>query len=290
MALIAACVGVDLVTRVEGSIGSYFMFVPKLSEQEPYRFLASAFVHASFWHLLLNMYVLWVFGSVLEPAIGHARYLGIYLLSAVAGNAAVILTADPLGNSWFTATVGASGAVFGLLGAQLVVARVSGADLTGFLVFIALNAVISLSPDSGISWRADSSRGRSPCTPFRGRAFFRPRRGGSSTSSPSRRSARRWPSSSPYGATPEDVFFGFVSSGALPAKSPDCARPQCSLRPKCPRRPGRRGADLAGVTSAPSCGRHFHPIVIRNPVSMKPNPINRLPLPRPLIGKLPPKM
>jgi rhomboid family protein len=154
MALIAACVGVDLVTRVEGSIGSYLMFVPKLAEQEPYRFLASAFVHASFWHLLLNMYVLWVFGSVLEPAIGHARYLGIYLLSAVAGNAAVILTADPLGNSWFTTTVGASGAVFGLLGAQLVVARVSGADLTGFLVFIALNAVISLSPDSGISWQS----------------------------------------------------------------------------------------------------------------------------------------
>ena len=151
MALIAACVGVDLVTRVEGSIGSYFMFVPKLSEQEPYRFLASAFVHVNFWHLLLNMYVLWVFGSVLEPAIGHTRYLGIYLLSAVAGNAAVILTADPLGNSWLTATVGASGAVFGLLGAQLVVAR---ADLTGFLVFIALNAVISLSPDSGISWQS----------------------------------------------------------------------------------------------------------------------------------------
>ena len=154
MALIAACVGVDLVTRVEGSIGSYLMFVPKLAEQEPYRFLASAFVHASFWHLLLNMYVLWVFGSVLEPAIGHTRFLGIYLLSAVAGNAAVILTADPLGNSWFSATVGASGAVFGLLGAQLVVARVSGADLTGLAVFIALNAVISLSPDSGISWQS----------------------------------------------------------------------------------------------------------------------------------------
>ena len=152
--LIAACMGVDIITRIDGSISFYFVFEPELSAHEPHRFLASAFLHANFWHLLLNMYVLWALGSVLESVIGHIRYLGIYLLSAVAGNAAVLLTADPLNNSWYTATVGASGAVFGLLGAQLVIARISGADLTGFIVFIVLNVVISLNPDSGISWQS----------------------------------------------------------------------------------------------------------------------------------------
>lgn len=46
--LIAACVGIDLVTRVEGSIGFYLVFMLKLSEQEPHCFLASAFVHINF--------------------------------------------------------------------------------------------------------------------------------------------------------------------------------------------------------------------------------------------------
>lgn len=97
------------------------------------------------------MYVLWVSGSVLGPVIGHARYPGIYPLSAVTGNAVVVLTADPLDSSWFVATVDASGVVFELLGIQLVIARVSGTDLMGPPVFITFNAVIPLSSGLGTS-------------------------------------------------------------------------------------------------------------------------------------------
>lgn len=152
--LIVACVLVDLAVTFDGTLGNALVFVPYAAEQQPYRFLTAAFMHAGFWHLLLNMYALWILGSILEPLMGRVRYFMLYLLSALAGNVSVLLLADPSGISWLTGVVGASGAVFGLLGAQLVIARVSGADLTNLLVIIGLNMAIGFLPDSNISWQA----------------------------------------------------------------------------------------------------------------------------------------
>lgn len=154
IALIVACVVTELATRASDAVAYHLVFAPFLAEVEPYRFLTSAFMHSGFWHLALNMYALWILGSVLEPLLGRWRFTALYMLSALAGNTAVLLLAAPSTNDWFTGTVGASGAVFGLLGAQIVVARLSGADLTNLIVVVALNLMIGFMPGSGISWES----------------------------------------------------------------------------------------------------------------------------------------
>lgn len=152
--IIAACVLADIAVRISDTVGYRLLFAPVFAEVEPYRFLTSAFMHSGFLHLLLNMYALWILGSILEPILGRVRFATLYLLSAVAGNVAVLLFASPMDSSWNTAVVGASGAVFGLLGAQMVIARLSGADLTNLLIVVGLNLVISFSPGMNISWQS----------------------------------------------------------------------------------------------------------------------------------------
>ncbi|MDO4889055.1 MAG: rhomboid family intramembrane serine protease [Actinomycetaceae bacterium] len=153
-ALIVACAAIAVGERFGQDLGFRLLFVPYFAEEEPYRFLSSAFLHAGFWHILPNMYMLWLLGSILEPLLGTWRFVSIYVLSAVAGNAVVLITADRLSSSWTTVTVGASGAVFGLLGAQLVVARLSGSDLTNLMVVVGLNLVIGFMPNMNISWQS----------------------------------------------------------------------------------------------------------------------------------------
>ena len=78
-----------------------------------YRLLTAAFMHANIAHLIFNMYALWIIGMQLESFIGKWRYLVVYLFSAISGSLlSVIVTPDAV-------SVGASGAIFGLLGALL---------------------------------------------------------------------------------------------------------------------------------------------------------------------------
>ena len=78
-----------------------------------YRLLTAAFLHANIAHLIFNMYALWIIGMQLESFIGRWRYLVVYLFSAITGSLlSVIITPDAV-------SVGASGAIFGLLGALL---------------------------------------------------------------------------------------------------------------------------------------------------------------------------
>lgn len=114
---------------------------PAVAELEPYRMLTSAFLHGSIFHLLLNMYALWIVGSYLEPMLGRWRYLTLYFLSAIGGSVAVVL-ASPA-SSALVITVGASGAVFGLFGALALVLRKVGGNATGILVIIAINVVFT---------------------------------------------------------------------------------------------------------------------------------------------------
>ena len=91
-------------------LGSYGPFV-KMGEY--YRLITAAFVHANIAHLLFNMYALWIIGMQLESFIGKWRFLVVYLFSAICGSLlSVVVTPDAL-------SVGASGAIFGLLGALL---------------------------------------------------------------------------------------------------------------------------------------------------------------------------
>ena len=108
-------------------------------DHEYWRLVTGAFLHASIIHILFNMYILWWLGNLLEPAIGSVRFGAVYLVSLLAGSmGALILTPD-------TATVGASGAIFGLLGAGAVEMRSRGIGVmeSGFGMMIVLNLGLS---------------------------------------------------------------------------------------------------------------------------------------------------
>ena len=93
------------------------LFGPYLADGEWWRLVSSAFLHASPIHILFNMLMLWWFGAPLEALLGRARFVGIYLVSILAGSAGALLVSPD------SAVVGASGAVFGILGAGLVLER-----------------------------------------------------------------------------------------------------------------------------------------------------------------------
>jgi membrane associated rhomboid family serine protease len=108
---------------------------------EWWRLITAAFLHYGPFHLLLNMLALWWFGSALERRIGSGRFLAIYLVSGLAGSAGALIL-DPT-----TPTVGASGAIFGILGAGLVMEQfqrdyVFGGSALGVIV---LNLVFTFS-------------------------------------------------------------------------------------------------------------------------------------------------
>lgn len=114
---------------------------------EPWRLLTAVFVHGGFIHLALNMLALWMLGQSLEPMLGRARYLALYLISGLGGSVMVAVLAPT------TATVGASGAVFGLMAALLIIGRHIGANVTGILVVLGINFAFGFFV-GGIAWQA----------------------------------------------------------------------------------------------------------------------------------------
>ncbi|MFJ6428583.1 MULTISPECIES: rhomboid family intramembrane serine protease [Microbacterium] len=116
---------------------------------EPWRLLTAIFAHGGFIHLALNMLALWMLGQSLEPMLGRVRFLALYLISGLGGSVMVAVLA-PL-----TSTVGASGAIFGMMAALLIVGRHLGANVTGLLVILGINFVYGLVFGGGrISWQA----------------------------------------------------------------------------------------------------------------------------------------
>ena len=118
---------------------------------EPWRMLTSLFVHSTdlIFHVLLNMYMLWIFGPILEGMLGRWRFLALYLLCGLAGSLGVLFLSDPQ-----VAVVGASGAIFGLVGALLVIQRRLGGNSTQLLVLVGINLVIGFIPGLNIAWQA----------------------------------------------------------------------------------------------------------------------------------------
>lgn len=86
--------------------------------KEYYRIVTAMFLHAGMQHLLSNMVALFFFGGIVENSIGHIRFFFLYLFSGVAGNLASIWYENHIGANWNS--VGASGAIYGLVGAILV--------------------------------------------------------------------------------------------------------------------------------------------------------------------------
>ncbi|MGV3332150.1 rhomboid family intramembrane serine protease, partial [Streptococcus thoraltensis] len=86
---------------------------------ELYRLISSMFIHFNFEHILMNMLSLFIFGKLVEAIVGHWKMLGIYFISGVFGNI-VSLALDT--NS---ISVGASGAIFGLIGSLFAIMYIS---------------------------------------------------------------------------------------------------------------------------------------------------------------------
>lgn len=121
----------------------FALFGPSVAEGELYRLLTSAFLHASLWHIGGNMLLLFFLGRILEPGVGTPRFVAIYLVSLLAGSfGALLATPDSL-------TLGASGAVFGVLAATFVIARGRGVDALASSVGILI--LINLAFSFGVS-------------------------------------------------------------------------------------------------------------------------------------------
>lgn len=105
---------------------------------EYHRLFTAMFLHYGIIHLAFNMYVLWIFGRYLERDLGPARFLTLYLICGLGGNVATYLFASPVGFS-----AGASGSIFGLFGAVLLINRKLSRDNSGIYVLLGLNLVIT---------------------------------------------------------------------------------------------------------------------------------------------------
>ncbi|GAW47910.1 MULTISPECIES: rhomboid family intramembrane serine protease [unclassified Nocardioides] len=122
-------------------------WLPGVVDGAYWQLITSAFAHVEPWHIGFNMLALYVLGPQLEMVIGRARFLALYLLSALTGSALVYWAAPE-----FQATLGASGAIFGLMGALLVVAFKVRANVQQILMWIGINFVFTVVV-SNISWQ-----------------------------------------------------------------------------------------------------------------------------------------
>ncbi len=121
------------------------LYGPAVAAGDWWRLITSAFLHANIAHIALNMLAIGWLGAPVERYVGHLRYLGIYIVSGLAGSAgALVLTPN-------AHTVGASGAVFGILGALLIIEYQQTGRITGqAFSLIVINLVFSFT-FSGIS-------------------------------------------------------------------------------------------------------------------------------------------
>jgi membrane associated rhomboid family serine protease len=149
--IIAFCIGLYLfawLTNLTSAEYRFGMSPIDVANGQWWRLFTATFLHASIMHILFNMYALLVLGASLERVIGGLRFAAIYFMSALGGSVAAL---------WFspldTISVGASGAIFGLMTATIVVGRRLRIDTSQIIFWLGLNVVLGFfAPD--IDWRA----------------------------------------------------------------------------------------------------------------------------------------
>jgi membrane associated rhomboid family serine protease len=154
-ALIAINVAIYLITVSQGGGlnapgGSLFykwiLYGPEVEHGGWYRLVTAMFLHASIIHIGFNMFALWVIGRPVEQYLGRARYLGLYFVSGLAGSAGGLVQAP------HSPILGASGAIFGILGAMLIIEwQITGRLAGNAMTWIVINLVISFAIPN-ISW------------------------------------------------------------------------------------------------------------------------------------------
>jgi membrane associated rhomboid family serine protease len=165
--IIAVLIAVFVLETVQGGLGSLgtgsgraaynlgAMFPPAVAEGQYWRLFTAMFLHFGVIHLLVNLYSLFILGTILEREIGRGRYLALYLLSGLAASAASYMF-GPL----ITLSAGASGAIFGIFGAVFAVnyrrrhTAAGALAMRSMVQIIVLNVVINILLASYLDWRA----------------------------------------------------------------------------------------------------------------------------------------
>ena len=137
--------GGTLIDNTGGTLFGDWQLAPVLVgyNHEYLRLVTAAFLHYGPLHILLNMVALYVIGPPLERVLGWWRFLAVYLLSALGGSVAILLLGDIR-----QPVVGASGAIFGLFAAALVLSRAVGFDTRSLLITIGINFIFTFSVPS----------------------------------------------------------------------------------------------------------------------------------------------
>jgi membrane associated rhomboid family serine protease len=153
-ALIAINVAIYLIGAAQGAgfnnpggnlYAKLWLDAPQLDNGGWWRLVTTMFLHANVLHIGFNMLALYLIGGPVEQYLGRARYLGLYFVSGLAGSAGALLQTPGV-------TVGASGAIFGILGAMMIIEwQVTGRLAGNAMTWILINLVLSFSV-SGISW------------------------------------------------------------------------------------------------------------------------------------------
>ncbi len=153
-ALVGVNIVVYLITVAQGSginspggdlFAKWVLFGPAVANGDWWRLITAAFLHANLLHIGLNMLGLVWLGAPVERYLGHVPYLALYIVSGLAGSAGALIT-SPTG-----ITVGASGAIFGILGAMLIIEYQATGQIAGqAFTLIVINLLFSFTVN-GIS-------------------------------------------------------------------------------------------------------------------------------------------
>ncbi|NBU32121.1 MAG: rhomboid family intramembrane serine protease [Actinobacteria bacterium] len=149
--IFVACIAIFLAGKIFGSANDWVwrfgMWPDGVAQGQWSRLLAATFLHSGILHIAFNMYALYVLGPNLENLLGSRKFFALYFLSALGGSTAGLWFSDPASTS-----IGASGAIFGLLTATIIIGRHLRADVSQLVVLLLINVALGFS--GGIDWRA----------------------------------------------------------------------------------------------------------------------------------------
>jgi membrane associated rhomboid family serine protease len=147
--LVGLCVAAYVVqVAVPSTTGKGEMFGLAVASGQWWRLITAGFLHLSLVHILFNMWGLWVLGKPLEARLGRVRFGVLYAVSLFAGSTVSYVFANPQG-----ASVGASGAIFGLAGGMIVMAKRMQWNLSWLVGIVALNFLLPFVV-ANIDWHA----------------------------------------------------------------------------------------------------------------------------------------